>query len=161
MQTSALATLPSSPAAFSWPIRVYWEDTDGGGIVYYANYLKYFERARTEWLRALGLHQSELETTMGGVFVVGEAHVKYQRPARLDDVLNVRVTLQELGRSAATLEQAAYSTPTQPQESPVLLCTATIRIAWVRQPDLRAARIPSLVHERLQTCLNGASLVES
>ena len=74
-------------AVFSWPVRVYWEDTDAGGIVFYANYLKFFERSRTEWLRARGINQQALRDTTGGMFVVGEAHVRYLRSARLDDCL--------------------------------------------------------------------------
>ena len=74
------------PPAFSWPVRVYWEDTDGGGVVYYANYLKFFERTRTEWLRSMGLNQQALRDETGGVFVVSEAAVKYHRSARLDDL---------------------------------------------------------------------------
>src|SRR5690349_5802137 len=74
---------------FTWPVRVYWEDTDAGGIVFYANYLKFFERARTEWLRSLGIEQRELRASTGGIFVVGETSVRYHRPARLDDELLV------------------------------------------------------------------------
>ena len=70
---------------FSWPIRVYWEDTDAGGIVFYANYLKFFERARTEWLRSLGIEQQRLKEASGGMFVVAETTLKYLHPARLDD----------------------------------------------------------------------------
>ena len=79
---------------FHWPVRVYWEDTDAGGIVFYANYLKFFERARTEWLRSLGLEQQRLREQTGGVFVVSETALRYQRPARLDDLLQIsaRVT---------------------------------------------------------------------
>src|SRR6187397_2023606 len=72
---------------FSWRARVYWEDTDGGGVVYYANYLKFMERARTEWLRSMGHSQSELASTYGYVFAVVEVKVKYRKPARLDDEL--------------------------------------------------------------------------
>ena len=72
-------------APFTWSVRVYWEDTDAGGIVFYANYLKFFERARTEWLRALGLGQQALREQTGGMFVVSQAALRYLRPARLDD----------------------------------------------------------------------------
>ena len=86
--------------AFEFPIRVYWEDTDAGGIVFYANYLKFFERARTEWLRALGIGQHSLRERSGGMFVVAEASLRYLRPARLDDELIATVQLQEAGRVA-------------------------------------------------------------
>ena len=71
--------------AFEFPIRVYWEDTDAGGIVFYANYLKFFERARTEWLRSLGVGQQKLRDETGGMFVVSETQLKFLAPARLDD----------------------------------------------------------------------------
>src|SRR6187455_3864891 len=76
---------------FSWLARVYWEDTDGGGLVYYANYLKFMERARTEWLRSMGHSQSELASTYGYVFAVAEVKVNYRKPARLDDDLRITV----------------------------------------------------------------------
>ena len=85
---------------FQFPIRVYWEDTDAGGIVFYANYLKFFERARTEWLRSKGLEQRMLKETTGGMFVVSETRVKYHRPARLDDALLVSVNFAQSGRSS-------------------------------------------------------------
>ena len=69
--------------SFEWPVRVYWEDTDAGGIVFYANYLKFFERARTEWLRSLGIEQHALKAETGGMFVVSETQVKYHRPAEI------------------------------------------------------------------------------
>jgi len=74
---------------FSWPARVYWEDTDGGGIVYYANYLRYLERARTEWLRSLGFSQQQLARDPGIVFAVVSLNIEYRRPAKLDDELLV------------------------------------------------------------------------
>jgi acyl-CoA thioester hydrolase len=75
--------------SFVFPIRIYWEDTDAGGIVFYANYLKFFERARTEWLRSLGIQQQSLKEESGGMFVVSETQIKYFSPARLDDLLEV------------------------------------------------------------------------
>ena len=86
---------------FTWPVRVYWEDTDAGGIVFYANYLKFFERARTEWLRSLGIEQQRLREATGGLFVVTDAQLRYHRSARLDDLLLVtaRVLEAEIGRA--------------------------------------------------------------
>jgi acyl-CoA thioester hydrolase len=84
---------------FQWPVRVYWEDTDAGGIVFYANYLKFFERARTEWLRSMGVAQQRLRETHGGMFVVSETTLKYHLPARLDDEL--LVTASPAGTEAA------------------------------------------------------------
>ena len=79
--------------AFRHAVRVYWEDTDAGGIVFYANYLKYFERARTEWLRSLGVQQQALRDATGAIFVVSDTQLRYLRPARLDDLLDVSVEL--------------------------------------------------------------------
>src|SRR5690606_31315718 len=83
--------------SFSWPVRVYWEDTDGGGIVYYANYLRFLERARTEWLRSLGFSQQRLATEAGIIFTVVNLSVEYRRPARLDDELEVRSEVHAMG----------------------------------------------------------------
>lgn len=130
---------------FEHPVRVYWEDTDAGGIVFYANYLKFFERARTEWLRSLGLQQSELRATTGGFFVVGETSVRYLRPARLDDELLVTARLEERGRASLIIAQQA----TMKQDG-ALLCEGTIRIGWVDAETLRPARIPSTILEALE-----------
>ncbi len=97
--------------AYELPIRVYWEDTDAGGIVFYANYLKFFERARTEWLRSLGIGQQALREQTGGMFVVSETAIKYHRPARLDDELMVTARLQESGRASLTIAQQAFLLP--------------------------------------------------
>ena len=99
-------------AEFNWPVRVYWEDTDAGGIVFYANYLRFFERARTEWLRSLGLHQQALRDATGGMFVVTDAELKYHSPARLDDALHVTARVVESGKASLILEQQALLQPT-------------------------------------------------
>ena len=127
---------------FEHPIRVYWEDTDAGGIVFYANYLKFFERARTEWLRNLGVGQHALREETGGMFVVSETTVKYHRPAKLDDQLRVTATLAEGGRASLVIAQQAWLGDT-------LLCEGTIRIGWVDAATMKPARIPSSVLERL------------
>jgi acyl-CoA thioester hydrolase len=129
---------------FSWPVRVYWEDTDAGGIVFYANYLKFFERARTEWLRSLGFGQQALRETSGGMFVVGETQVRYRRPARLDDELLVTAEVREIGRASMTIAQQARLA-----SSDALLCEGTIRIGWVHAGTLQPARIPSTILEVL------------
>ena len=133
-----------------WPVRVYWEDTDAGGIVFYANYLKFFERARTEWLRHLGIGQQRLREEAGGMFVVGETRLQYHRPARLDDLLLVTARVQEAGRASLTIEQRALLKPPGSDAPPVLLCEGTIRIGWVDAGNLRPQRIPAVVHEALQ-----------
>jgi acyl-CoA thioester hydrolase len=130
------------PAPFEHAVRIYWEDTDAGGIVFYANYLKFFERARTEWLRALGLGQHALREETGGMFVVSETAVKYHRPAQLDDLLRVTAGLSEGGRASLVIAQQAWRGDT-------LLCEGTIRIGWVIETTLKPARIPLSVLERL------------
>lgn len=134
---------------FEFAVRVYWEDTDAGGIVFYANYLKFFERARTEWLRALGVGQQQLREATGGMFVVSETALKYHRPARLDDLLTVTAVIEEKGRSAMTLMQQALLKSQQPQVADVVLCEGRIRIGWVDATTLRPTRIPIAILEKL------------
>jgi acyl-CoA thioester hydrolase len=138
----------SDMTPFQFPIRIYWEDTDAGGIVFYANYLKFFERARTEWLRSLGFGQQVLRDESGGMFVVSETAVKYHSPARLDDTLIVTAELQEAGRVSLTIAQRAYlRTPGQADR---LLAEGTIRIGWVDSQTLKPGRIPAPVLEALK-----------
>ena len=132
---------------FSWPIRVYWEDTDAGGIVFYANYLKFFERARTEWLRSLGIHQHTLKTQTGGMFVVTNTALSYQRPAKLDDALQVTAELVHVGRASVELRQQAFKIES---DEKTLLCEGTIRIGWVNAQTLQASRLPLSVLEVLK-----------
>ena len=135
---------------FRYPVRIYWEDTDAGGIVFYANYLKFFERARTEWLRAAGVGQQQLRELTGGMFVVSDAQLRYHRPARLDDELIVTAQLQESGRASLTIGQQALLKPEQMTDSrPVLLCEGTIRIGWVDAATMRPARMPGFLLEQL------------
>ena len=124
--------------AFRWPVRVYWEDTDAGGIVFYANYLKFFERARTEWLRSLGIAQGRLKEQGGGMFVVSETSVRYLAPARLDDELLVTAQLEASGRASLIIEQQA-------RRGDTLLAAGTIRIGWVDAATLRPGRIPDTI----------------
>ena len=123
---------------FTWPVRVYWEDTDAGGIVFYANYLKFFERARTEWLRSLGLAQSRLREEVGGIFIVSETYVRYVAPAKLDDELIVTAELKELGKASLIIGQQA-------RRGDTLLAEGTIRIGWVDDKTLRPGRIPPAI----------------
>ena len=136
--------------SFEFPIRVYWEDTDAGGIVFYANYLKFMERARTEWLRSLGIEQRQLQGATGGIFVVSETQLKYHRPARLDDQLLVTAELRQAGSASLIIGQRVLSNPEQksaPEELPAqaLLCEGTIRIGWVDAASLRPSRLPAPV----------------
>ncbi len=132
---------------FCWPVRIYWEDTDAGGIVFYANYLKFFERARTEWLRSLGLEQQALRQRSGGMFVVSEASLRYHRVARLDDELLVTARPRELGRASLTMVQQARL---QAGSDSILLCEASIRIGWVDALNYKPARMPADLLEILK-----------
>ncbi len=135
--------------SFEWPVRIYWEDTDAGGIVFYANYLKFFERARTEWLRSLGVEQSALRAQTGGMFVVTETRLKSHRPAVLDDTLRVTALLARSGRASLEIGQQAWRR--DPAGGPdTLLCEGLIRIGWVQADTLQVQRIPTIILERLQ-----------
>jgi acyl-CoA thioester hydrolase len=141
---------------FTHPIRIYWEDTDAGGIVFYANYLKFMERARTEWLRSSGISQQALKEQTGGMFVVTDTQLKYLQPARLDDVLLVSAQIVEKGRASLKISQEIWLSPAENmrgvllnQESFTLICQGTICIAWVDSGTLKPGRIPTSVMEAL------------
>ena len=133
---------------FGFPLRVYWEDTDAGGIVFYANYLKFMERGRTEWLRALGFNQQALREQVGGMFVVSETAVKYRQPARLDDALWVTAQVAEAGRVSLTIAQQVLLR--REGQSDTLLAEGTIRIGWVDAATLKPGRIPAAILEVLK-----------
>ena len=124
---------------FSWRTRVYWEDTDGGGVVYYANYLKFMERARTEWLRSLGHSQMELADTHGFVFAVVEVQVNYRRPARLDDELLVSCVPVPEGRASIRFRQ------TVTRADATVLAEGEVRVACVDSKTFRPRPLPDFV----------------
>lgn len=123
--------------AFSWPIRVYWEDTDASGVVYHANYLRWFERARTEWLRAKGFDQERLRLEKGVAFTVAGLEIQYRRPARLDDALRVTVVVSEARRASLSFFQTLL-----PAESMEPLASATVRVACVDAASFRPRALP-------------------
>ncbi|HTE16696.1 MAG TPA: tol-pal system-associated acyl-CoA thioesterase [Burkholderiales bacterium] len=133
---------------FFWPVRVYHEDTDGAGVVYYANYLRYFERARTEWLRALGFEQTDLATQHGVVFVVRAIAVEYLLPARFNDALSISVELGDVGASQITLKQRVLS------ENNTLV-EARVRLACVNIAAMKPVRIPKPVGAKLRIRISG------
>ena len=136
--------------AFQLPIRIYWEDTDAGGIVFYANYLRFFERARTEWLRSFGLSQQVLREQTGGMFVVTDVRLRYLQPARLDDQLLVTANLQEKGRASLTIgQQALLNREHMNPSEPVLLNEATVRIGWVDAATMRPSRISASILQQI------------
>ncbi len=125
---------------FRWRLRIYWEDTDAAGVVFYANYLKFFERARTEWLRSLGHEQEALRRDHGTVFVVTETALRYVRPARLDDLIEITVEVVERRGASLRLAQQAWRTD---GETPTLLVEGTIRIGCVAVGTFTPKRIPN------------------
>ncbi len=142
----------SPNGGFHWPVRVYWEDTDAGGIVFYANYLKFFERSRTEWLRSLGIEQQRLKDSTGGMFVVLDTAIRYLRPARLDDELIVTASMVETGRASMIIkQQALLKTEQNSIQSTALLCEGTIRIGWVDAATVKPCRIPASILDSLRT----------
>jgi len=121
---------------------VYWEDTDAGGVVFFANYLKFFERARTEWLRSLGFHQQRLKDEAGVIFVVAHTAVSYLQPARLDDELELTVAVRAAGRASMTIAQQAW-------RGERLLVEGDIRIGCVDAGTWKPQRIPKPILERI------------
>lgn len=126
------------PAAFSFPTRVYWEDTDAGGVVYHARYVAFLERARTEWLRALGHGQEALRDRFGLVFAVRSMQLEFLSPARLDDALEVDVDLRDCRRASAVFEQAI-------RRGDQRLLTAGVRVAALDAATFRPRAIPDAV----------------
>lgn len=138
-------------SAFSWPTRIYWEDTDAGGIVYYANYLKFMERARTEWLRSVGIEQMPLQREHGLMFVVVEAQTQFRKPARYGDLLQVSCAVGKSGRASLTFKQDIVRDAAGAQ----LLVTGTVRVACLDTVQLRPQPLPEiLVRELLQERTN-------
>ena len=129
---------------FHWPVRVYYEDTDAAGIVYYANFLKFFERCRTEWLRALGIEQQRLREADGVQFVVVHAAIDYRRPARLDDSLTIRAEVAELARSYLIFAQQAL-------RGAELLATAEVKVACLNARTLAPVRLPASLAAKIKT----------
>ena len=137
---------------FSWPVRVYYEDTDIGGVVYYANYLKFFERARTEWLRALGFDQFKFAQQEDRAFVVRRAEIDYRRAARMDDLLKVSVLPLEGGRASLWVaQQIVREYPNANQVE--LIAEAKIQVACVRRSDGVPVKLPALIFDHLQPTL--------
>ena len=125
------------PLSFSWPLRVYWEDTDAGGVVYHASYVRFIERARTEWLRSLGVTQSDWQTRADRLFAVSSVQLDFLKPARLDDALEVSVDLLQL-RGASMLFAQQVRRPADG----ALLLRAKVRAVSLKASDFRPAPIP-------------------
>ncbi len=130
--------------AYHLPVRVYWEDTDAGGVVFYANYLRFFERARTEWLRSLGFGQQALLERHGVLFVVGQVQIRYVQSARLDDELTITARIAETGSARLRIAQQAL-------KGSDVLAHGHVDIICVQQAQWRATRIPSELLERMSS----------
>lgn len=124
-------------------VRIYYEDTDSGGVVYYANYLKYLERARTEFIRSLGVEQRQLAEETGLAFAVRSFSAEYLKPARLDDLVEVETAVEDLGRAQVTFAQVIH-------RGDETLLTATVRVACLDLARGKPAAIPKPIHEKLK-----------
>jgi acyl-CoA thioester hydrolase len=133
-------------SAFIWQARVYWEDTDAGGIVYYANYLRFLERARSEWLRLRGVSQRALAEEPGVVFSVVGLEVQYRRPARLDDLIAISCRPVQCGGASLDFEQSIWRESVTGE----LLLSATVRIACLDVRSLKPRRLPVVIVRELQ-----------
>ncbi|MEM9209368.1 MAG: tol-pal system-associated acyl-CoA thioesterase [Pseudomonadota bacterium] len=132
-----------SPHEFTWPIRVYYEDTDMQGVVYYANYFRFMERARTEWIRTLGIEQDAFLREHRRLFVVVETQAEFHQPARFNDQLAVTVELQDRSRASFLLRQRIF------RDTPdgALLCNGSVRAACINADTSKPARLPDLLFE--------------
>jgi acyl-CoA thioester hydrolase len=128
---------------FKWPVRVYYEDTDAAGLVYHGNYLKYMERARTEWLRAAGLTQEQLRNGEGVLFVVTQANMRFMKPARFDDLLEVRAVLSRGGGASLSFAQTVSNSEGD------TICEAEIEVACLDAETLKPCRLPEVVRKEL------------
>jgi acyl-CoA thioester hydrolase len=129
---------------FSWPTRVYWEDTDAGGVVYHAQYLAFLERARSEWLRARGKGQELLRVDHDLVFAVRAMRIEFRQPARLDDALEVTVALRQCRRASLVIVQSIH-------RGDARLLDAEVRVAALNASDFRPRPIPSPLYEELKS----------
>lgn len=137
--------LPSNlPAESTLAIRIYYEDTDAGGIVFYANYLKFMERGRTEWLRTLGFDQSRLAHESGRIFVVHGLDMSYRKPARLDDVITIRSRVTRMGRASIHFAQRA-------ERNGELLAEGNIQVCCVDANSLKPAELPPELRATLES----------
>ncbi len=149
--------MAESAAKFSWPVRVYYEDTDNGGVVYYANYLKFMERARTEWLRSLGLEQDRLIKEQGIIFAVRSVQVDYLKPALFNQLLSVSAEIVETGKASLTFNQEVVvdknsiitGGESEAVSSDQVLCRGQIKIACLDTNSMRPCAIPDPIRKEI------------
>jgi acyl-CoA thioester hydrolase len=136
---------------FSWPVRVYYEDTDSGGVVYYANYLKFMERARTELLRSLGFHQDQLQQELDIIFAVHSANIQYKKPARFNDELNVITSIVSLSAASILFKQTVHLNASLHGDAVAdTLAEAEIKIACLNAESFKPKSIPASIKEKIQ-----------
>ena len=155
----------SSNSTFSWPVRVYYEDTDAGGVVYHSNYLNFMERARTEWLRALGFEQTYLRDVLKVIFVVHSAQIAFKKPAKFNDLLTISSEIGKIGQgSLQFLQKISVNQPSnQPSKQPsnqlsnqpshaetVMLVEATIKVACVDADTFKPTAIPKEIKVKME-----------
>ncbi len=137
--------MKKTQAPFLWQARVYWEDTDAGGIVYYANYLRFLERARTEWLRSRGISQRALARDPGLIFTVIELQAQYRRPARIEDLLAISCQPAREGGASLRFEQNVW----RDSDAGELLLQASVRVACLDAQSLKPRRLPEVIIREL------------
>ncbi len=135
---------------FSWPVRVYYEDTDSGGVVYYANYLKFMERARTELLRGLGFQQDQLQQESDIIFAVHSANIQYIKPARFNDELNVITSITSLGKASILFKQTVHLVSSLDNTAEAVLAEADIKIACLKTETFKPKSIPASIKEKIK-----------
>ena len=135
---------PDPARPFSWPVRVYYEDSDAQGLVYFANYFKFMERARTEWLRSLGVEQDVLLREERRLFVVVDTQAEFLKPARFNERLLVTVGLTGLARASFSMQQKIFLESLDGE----LLCRGTVRAAYLDADTLKPARLPDPIFAR-------------
>ena len=134
------------PTRFTWPVRVYWEDTDAQGVVYYANYLKFMERCRTEWLRSIGVDQVSMRAQQGLIFVIVSLDAEYRRPARIDDELTVTCEIEDHGRTNFTFRQQIFRGGDRAE----LLVTGRTRAACIDAASMKPRAFPPILVKELE-----------
>jgi acyl-CoA thioester hydrolase len=133
----------ASVTQFTWPIRVYYEDTDSGGVVYHSNYLNFMERARTEWLRALGFEQTQLKDQHGLIIVIHSLSMQFKKPAYFNDMLAVHCELSELGRSSLIMQQSI-------SRDGLVLIEAQVKAAFVDAVSFKPIGVPDEMRHKIQ-----------
>jgi acyl-CoA thioester hydrolase len=133
----------ASVSQFTWPIRVYYEDTDSGGVVYHSNYLNFMERARTEWLRALGFEQTQLKDQHGLIIVIHSLSMQFKKPAYFNDMLAVHCELSELGRSSLIMQQSI-------SRDGLVLIEAQVKAAFVDAVSFKPIGVPAEMRHKIQ-----------